>query len=74
MSDTHDVYHDATPLGLGFMGVPHSPRVASLPQPWAVRQNPVGIPAGQPSLAEELLVEFWKMEREAEKMLEGLVR
>ena len=49
------------------------PRVAALPQPWAIRQNPVGIPSCQPPTpAKELLAEFWKLEREAEKMLEGL--
>ena len=39
--------NDATPLGLGIEGTQFGispPRVAALPQPWASRQNPVGIP------------------------------
>jgi hypothetical protein len=51
------------------------PRVTALPQPWAVRQNPVGIPSCQPPTpAKDLLAEYWELEKEAEKMLEGLAK
>ena len=30
---------------VGVLGIGNFPRVAALPQPWARRQNPVGIPA-----------------------------
>jgi hypothetical protein len=77
--------------GLGVGDIP--PRVTALPQPWAVRQNPVGIPDRARQLADTVrtalpgnkrgtvmnthmkwLTEFWKLEKEAEKMLEGLAR
>ena len=77
--------------GLGVGDIP--PRVASLPQPWAMRQNPVGIPANAKQLADvvrtalpgkgggavmnipsQWLAEFWKLEKEEERMLEGLAQ
>ena len=42
--------NDITPLGLGIGDIP--PRVAALPQPWAMGQNPVGIPASAKQLAD----------------------
>ena len=56
-------------VGDRVLGTFQVPRVAALPQPLAMGQNPVEIPATAKQLAE-----FWKLEKEAEKMLEGLAK